>query len=479
MSELNRWIEQKNEEIRGGQGAIVRQELMELVRRQATSPIVRSEAPAIAALCRRTGIHLYALLILHRYVRPKAREPLDPSPVEILEYAGALAQIWAEEEAFALLKTVPVTLYPQVDLFRSFAHFQRWEYGSAVPLLERYIASPRLDDYARLIGKVNLSAALVTEMKCDEASDFLVTVLSEVEDYPLLKGNLLEISAQNLIHLRRFSEAREALEKSRSLLISSGSIDSFFVEKWLAILDLYENKPFNNSIAAEAKNRKQWETAREWDYHLGLTQNNRSILERCYFGTPFPKYRQRLKREARIEFAQNYEWIIGNPKGKRVLNLDGNSEDLKPGFLIHRLLKILASDFYRPHHWVSLHSKLFPGNYLNPISSGAVIHQLVKRARLWLSINHPALEIGESQSSYFLFSNCGTRIMVNLEPTSTRGDPYFILWKKSGRAHLSVKEAITLWKVERHTAIRIFNRMIGATQAVRDGAGPTTRYRLL
>ena len=477
------WIAARDQAIRAGATAETRALLLRRIGDRFNEPLAREQTLDLARLCRRTGLYLQSILLLHRYVRPSSRNPLPPTLPELTEYAGALAQIGAETEALEILRTLPSDSPPETLLFAAFAHFTRWEYSQAIPYLRKFISHPAATVYQRLIGQVNLAASLVIERQSKEATELLKKILLEAPpENRLLRGNLLEISAQNEIQQRNLPQAGSNLEEAARIFASGDLTDQFYLKKWQTILDSFSlkgnlRKNQFSELRALSKKLGHWETLRECDLYEGLEKSKRSHLERCYYGTPFRNYRERIRSESAFNFDRaSYDWSP-HQKGKPLLDLSESSER-KLGQIVDRLLKILASDFYRPLHWVSLHAQLFPGQFLNPRSSATVIHQAVKRTRQWLVKHAPEVELLEISSSYFLTSQRpgSIRVLSNSKPSAeVRIDQL----SKLGSKDHSARQCAEAWGIEKHTANRLINEMIAQGRLSRIGSGPGTRYRVI
>lgn len=125
----------------------------------------RLERLELARLARRAYLPGVAILLLRPWVRPSSARAMETEarPEETLEFASALIAVGARTEGVELLKSVDASRFPERDLFASFALFSSWDYASALPLLRRYTRHKGLSDYARLVGRANLAAALVHE----------------------------------------------------------------------------------------------------------------------------------------------------------------------------------------------------------------------------------------------------------------------------------------------------------------------------
>ncbi|MBS1985411.1 MAG: hypothetical protein JST16_14695, partial [Bdellovibrionales bacterium] len=225
-----------DEDIRAGRLVRARAQLRELLKKS----LARDVALRAAGLARRCGMPEQSLRLLAPTVRPSARSLVVASPDEIIEYAGALVAIGAHREALDLLASVPVARASEAALQRAFAHFAQWNYAAAIDCLQVYLRSDRIDAYRRLVGEVNLAAALVHERKDQPAQALLrrLLVQTEAPGFARLHANVLELAAQAAIERAAWTEAADYLERAQALLRGQGVRDAFYIEKWRAVLDL-------------------------------------------------------------------------------------------------------------------------------------------------------------------------------------------------------------------------------------------------
>jgi hypothetical protein len=417
------FIQTLEELVRGGRAGEARQ----ILRAQNLSQIPREGRKDLANLARRAGAPEIAIRILNPVVRPNEGKPESATDQEKAEYAVALINHGAVPEGLEILEALRPDTLPEALLYRSFGLFARWDYLEAIPLLKNYIKGP-LTDYQRLVGNVNLAAALIVEKKSGEAQKVLETALQESKrlNAHLLNGNCLELSAQLAIQREAFTDAKNHLERAADVLRRAGNIDEFFVKKWMAILAL-KKKPKSaeaalavRRIRSEAIKKSHWETVRDCDFYLSLCRSDSGLATHLYHGTPYEGFRRRIKAEApRQEIPAEYVWQLGRSPGDRIFDLERGREarrgdGIKVRQLPHRLLQALASDFYRPLRTATLFSILFQGEYFNPDNSPARIYQALSRLRIWLTETGIPLLIDESAGYFSLRSEKPYGILTRL-----------------------------------------------------------------
>lgn len=449
----------------------------------------RDQIAEVASLARRADLPDLALRLLNPIVRPDRRLPRMATPEEVAQYGACLAYVGAVEEALSLLKGVSMADEPQALLYQVFALVSHWRYGETIPLLERYLKLPKVKDYDRRIGAVNLAAAYTHERDFLKAGAILAKLRRETEKDKLwlLHGNCLELSAQVEILQRNWREANALLGRAELVLESAGGFDIFFVEKWRAIARLLATKKTTagfNRVRGEARRRGHWETLRDLDRYSALATHDRGLLAQVCFGTPFPAFAKRacLDFGEGAELPDSYEWRLQPGRGAVVIDVArgevvGARRSLKPGRLPHRLFSILASDFYRPFRIAAIHDRLFPGQHFNPVSGPYRVHQPIKLLRSSLKRLRWPIEI--SVGFGFSLSAIGP---CTLKVTRSGLDsPSAVLIEKlraaRGEAPLGCGEFCERLGLPRMTGLRRLREACEQGLMEREGRGPATIYK--
>ena len=348
---------------------------------------------------------------------------------------------------------------PQSLLFKVFALFAQWDYEKALPILDQLLLSLDSKEYLFIIAKVNRVAALAWCENFEEAQNELIPLmkLCEVQNYTLLLGNCYELNAQISLRTAKYTQAANQLQQAEQLLKSTESYDSFFVEKWKTILELYNTPNKNNDLQIEnmnifiekAKNFGHFETIRDCHLHLALATQNEEWKTRIYYGTPFEPYRKKI---AKLVFTKNLNGFISQSKKIHFLadtelyqckieNVSINNKTheyhqqrqpfnstLSPSLYspsifevqlelynsthAARIVQLLLSDFYRPWTITRLHQNLFPDRWYNPFSSPNLIHQCIHKARLYIESKEWPLKI-RHQSYHFKIEIIAPLILFN------------------------------------------------------------------
>ena len=205
-----------HELIRRGHGAEARTALRQLISRKVPRPLLAQ----VAALLRRADLPWLALRLLNPIVRPTGKAAGFATEKEKAEYAAALAVIGASKEALELLRSIDAKEVPERLLYEAFALMAQWDYQATVPLLTRYVGVSSLTNYQRLVGKVNLAAALVHERQHLKADYLLKQLLfdTSLRRLSLMHGIALEQAAQSCIYQKNWSGAARFLQQANSAL---------------------------------------------------------------------------------------------------------------------------------------------------------------------------------------------------------------------------------------------------------------------
>jgi tetratricopeptide (TPR) repeat protein len=481
-------LKQIDRMIRKGASAQAAQALKEI----RLNRLSRQDRLSVAQLARRSGLSGLAVTILNPVVRVDGRSTSGTEP-ERLEYAVALALVGAEAEALAILEKIDATRAPEALLYRCFALFPQWRYLEAIEPLRRFLpVAPT--EYQRLVGQVNLAAALIFANRYAEASDVLGPARENAENSEswLLLSNLLELSAQVDLNARRFAEAAEELEMAARLMKGVASADALYIEKWQLILALKKNGPESDTVRMllefrqRAERAESWETVRDCDFYLSQGLRDRALYIRLYHGTPYAEYRRKMAEEFKPDFEvpESSEWELGGGGASRTLDLRTGREDpgtasLKPGQLPHRLVECLASDSYRPFRTAELFARLFPDQYFHPESSVARVHQSVKRLRAWFDAQGVPLTIEEKGGHYRLVAQEPYSIRTYLAsgPRASEEVQLGSLRKEFEDREFSAREAAAALGISKRSATRALKWGVEEKRLEVREAGPLTRYR--
>ncbi len=464
--------------------------------------LTRPERLELSRLARRAYLPRVSILLLRPFVRPSSARVVESHPEEQLEFAAALIAAGARTEGVEILESLDPQKFPERDLFVSFALFSAWNYAAALPLLRRYSSHPALDPYARLVGQVNLAAALVHEREIREAA----VVLSELDasaragNHTLLLRNILKLDAERAIYARQFEHAEQCLAEAHAMSGKSPE-DDLYLEKWRAIAHVAGGDSTGlgalRRIREDALVLEEWEGVRDCDYHLSVYGKDLALGMKLYFGTPYSTYRSRLLRDfpdLHEALPDQYGWELQAPRGPhQEVWLEGaavcneSQSLLKTGQVLQRLFKALAADFYRPANLVELYSLVFPDQHYHPRTSTDSMHQALRRLRAFFADQDLPLRVSESRAHYCLQAESPVTLWVRSEnafpatPIGLERDLIQLeaLLPRVGAKEFTAQEAAAIWEVSRNWALNRIRKLHRQNLLERHGQGPQTRYRLV
>ncbi len=389
--------------------------------------IPRSHAFLLAEIAWRASYPLFALKLLHPIVYPQNAFVKLATDKEKINYASALINLGAVDEALEIFDNINFEVEPEALLRRSFALFKKWEYKEAIPLLNKYIQHPQITPYKRVIGKVNLAAALVDQCDWIKSQELLSEIKTEClkNSYLLLLGNCLELQAQVQIYQLRFAQAIVILKEAQKYLIDQKGSFSLFVEKWLAICQCFEKNDGESLkdlrlLKKKAFELSNWESVRDCELFEGLATENQELVKKVLLGTPHESYRQRVRRlyGKNIVSRGNYNLILGEnglAQPAKVFSPYESVHGCEPLYkkpLLLSLFVALTTDFYKPSHVGLLFQRIYPEEKFNPFSSPKRVLMLIRRLNKWFSINENSLRVQFKKSEFCLISNAEQPVCV-------------------------------------------------------------------
>lgn len=484
--------------IRDGRGDLAEASLEELI----SESVPREHAAAIARLARRGNVPKLGLQVLYPIVRPAPRVPCDATPAETAEYAACLIRIGALEDAYGLLCGIDEKAVPRVLLYKTLFLVARWNYRETISLMTRFIESDQIDRYDRMVGKVNLAAALLYEGQIGKAEPILKELLyqASLRRYNLVLARTLELVAELWIVRRKWDQALAFLEEAERRLEKSHGIDELVIKRYFVLVDYLRTGGDAASasrlslLRREAEKREQWETVRACDRHVAALTKDRALLAHLYFGTPFPYYRERLVSDLGIPpegIGREYVLKLGgsSPSPPTLDLFTGEWEAaaprvrarLAPGSIPHRLLVALASDFYHPARMASLHARVYPGDHYSPFASPPRLYDAMNRLRRWCRANGVPLVISESNGAYRLGASAPIALRFSeREGLGMKDGPILEQLKRAWPESLfSTQNAAELLSLSTSTVHRFLHRAIEARRIERVGKASTSVYRFL
>ena len=232
-----------------------------------------------------------------------------------------------------------------------------------------------------------------------------------------------------------------------------------------------------------------WEVLRDCDLYEATLTKNKEMIAKLYFGTPHENFRKRIQRlyGSEISFPKEYIWYpIGKPDVENcLLDIDlgidmRSGAKVRPGQLIHKLLLILTSDFYRPFKLQTVFSLLFANEFYNAVTSPHKIHDLVGRLGDWFKKNKIPMKVTNPRGEYLL---------VFLKPYGIKTKPFldfknpldaFIeqLKNKFNREWFISKDVVLLTGFSLAKVKRFLREAIALDKMNLAGQGKATKYSL-
>ncbi len=469
-------------EIVAGRAARVQEKVSALVR------LVKSRADrlALARLARRCGLPEISQRLLGPIVRGFGRKTYaDVTPSEKAEYAIALRGLGAVEEAIALLETVQDSGDPEPTFLLALSHFSHWNYRAAIPLLQKYLGHPAVGAYQRLVAETNLASALIHEGDLREAEKVLREVEQHAQagNFDYVLGKTLYFRAELEILAKNPDGAIRHLNTSRRYLAESSPIDRLLHRFWLAVADHQKEKSPSSrrelaSVRAEAQALNAPELVRNVDLQLGWLDRDATLFRKVYFGTPSESFRQRMTTlwPRGVENPDEYEWEITAGDSPRHLTATAQQKIFKVGTVPQRLFRALHSDFYRPLRIAELHSRIYPGEFYEPVSAPMRVKQALKILRQTLKDAKLPLIVAEFDGKYTLQSSKPFLLGLSSHAPQNREDEILRRLHEHFPAGFSAREAADRIGEPLRSLQRTLESAVKEKQLERTGRSSRIRY---
>ncbi len=485
-------LEKLEDAIKAGNLVLVHDALNQL----KPGEIPANEVVRYANIARRAGYHRMAIRLLYPIVRNKSKSGKSPSNLEKAEYAMALSRAGALAEAHALLDEIPAN-FPERLLYKAFSHFASWDYHLAIPLLKKYLEDESISHYQKTVAAINLADAYFTEGLYSEAQVLCNRLLEKLDSQKqkLNAGYLQQILGQIAVMEKDFEAATNHFSRVEELVGENHYRYYLYLRKWRAILQCLKKHTEPSSenllieVREEARRKNVWEVVREMDFYRAIIFSQRNLFWQVYFSTPYPHYRERmLKISGYAEVPPTtYDIPFNSDRGTptQIFNIPGGCDEskdisLKKGQLVHRLLVILASDFYRPFRVETLFSLLFPDELYNIKKSSYKVHDTMSRLRAWFLENGLPFSIDEDDSQYRLRVSEPHILRVQVAKSADSNIDAFVAELKMYFPHtpFKIQDVINLKSHPRSTAKWLLTRAVSEGLLDRVGQGRGVKYKL-
>ena len=464
-----------DEQVRKGRITEVRSRLRKL----SVSQPVERRLP-IAQLCRRVGLNEKALKVLSwKVIKPIPENlPLNHLP----EYALNLQRIGSVREAIRVLSRPGLNRIKGVQMSLAYCYMSLWDYEAALQAIERHIALD-LDSYQRAIAQVNQVACLITLQNWELAEGILKTLSPALKSngWHRLLANAHELKTQALIGLGKPDKAAMEIELGLHLLRAQGTHDSFFLQKWQAVIDASRTGEVGpiNKLKLKAKNKGLWETVRDLDYQSLRFNFDSTRRDYLYFGSRSPMFKRRIAEQFGLPEGDFY-W---NPHAttnvynlaKGILN---TKQVFKPGQKVHQTLTSLTADFYRPLSVGGLFSDLYPEQYFDIFSSPDRVHQVLKRTRQALSQHNLGIILSEVDGKYMAKATHSQSVVFDepYKPVSQFEARVIELKEHFLGEDFSAKQAAHQLNLSHSNTNRLLKKAVESDLLVKKSQGPKTKY---
>lgn len=387
--------------IRQGESVKVRQ----LCQALNFKKIPRTLVVEYAHIARRVGLVDLILKWLGPVVHAKKAFEQEASPQEKALYGLGLVRAGAFREAQQILEGISAEQDPQAAFYRASLYINQWNYRKAIPQLKKYIRDSAVLPYAKLVGRLNLCASLVSIRKLEAAEFEIGRLIKKLQlgKTELLRGNLLEVRSQLFFEKGEWAKALEDLESAEALLKKADPRSRLYVDKWKTIIHHKQMKVSTTLPSEEVNNFtklkeravaiQDWETLRDCDLNLALDTQDFELGLKVFWGSLFAPYKKRILElfENRLRPANEFLWI--SPLGRADSAFDLDLIDLAPTIQLKKFFFLMTRELYRPLRITELSDFLYPDEFFNPQSTPEKIHSLVLRARKWLESQGLPLKI--------------------------------------------------------------------------------------
>jgi tetratricopeptide (TPR) repeat protein len=472
-------------------------QVLEILNSVTRTPLPRELICPFADIAYRNGFLLLASKLLNPLVRPEAKLEVPATVKEKTIYAATLLYLGSYEEAIEILKQLDPKEDPEILLHRSFALFAYWKYAEAVPLLKKYIMTPSLNGYRRLVGEVNLAAAYVFSHQFEKADALLEELRTKTEplENRLLHGNCLELSAHLNILKKDFVAAKVFLDQASRVFNDNDSRYAFYVKKGYAIADIMTangNPKFLENLEKlrqEAVLLKQWESLRDFDMFEALATNNQLLLNKVLIGTPHTNYRKRLadlaNRKLHLPSVFKFEMKSNPGKENKTLyiseGIGSNGQSLVRRPVLHLLLEGLFLDLYKPAKLGFLFLHVFPGERFNPTTSPSRLYGAVHNLNIWLRNTETPLHIKVQDGEFHLEATDGLTVFIHRrrgKESISAADLKKLHTIVGGRSFKTI-EAVQFLELSKPTIFSLLKRGLKEKRLLKIGQGRSTLYRFI
>ncbi len=451
----------------------------------------------LARIARRLNHPVLALKIINPSVRADLPNDRPPNEKERIVHAATLTSLGCLSEAEQILNAVNPDVEPDALINLAFIKFRKWEYGEARPLLKRYLQSKAIDEYSRIVGLVNLAAALIADSKESDAIPLLETIteVTKSKSYWLLFGNALELQAQTQISKGEYDLALQTLAQAAEILRPINEMYYFFVVKWQRIVECRMNPLSPEKLAAlsalrhPAVTNGYWEGLRDIGLHVAIAKRSEREVHEVLWGTPYKQFHRRAEKfwGARILLGTKGDFPVESTAqgfGLKPLLFDPHDfvdpkmRDLEMQPTLAKGLAILSTDRYRPVRLGALFYELYPNEHFDPFSSPLRVNNVIFRLRRLLKDARVPLGIKVKDNDIQLFAVASNVRLTCRRRRTNRNDGFLELARHHfiGRG-FTLTEFCSVSGMSRSFCLRILRNGIQRKIIESVGMGRACRYK--
>ncbi|MGZ5279615.1 MAG: hypothetical protein ACXWC9_06725 [Pseudobdellovibrionaceae bacterium] len=446
--------------------------------------------PHLARIANRNQAYVLGLRILYPVIREDREKIAEASPEALNIYATSLMWIGALEESQKTLHRIKG--HTDSLLTEAFVNFAQWDYLKSIPLLTKYVNSSTISPYQKLVGQINLLAALIAIGKLNEAKEIfepLITELNANPNYQLLTGNCLELRSQIEILENNFERALFYLDQSEKCLAEQPGRYLLYVNKWRALAKLEMNPGDTDAeadllkVKTEATQLKNWETIRDCDFHLARLQRDQNQIQQILLGTPYEGYHNRVQYLFGLSLneSRNLEYCPGHAslEPSRVgLDLNAISENSFLKSTSWPLLQIMTKDIYKPPRMGVVFSGLYKQESFDPFTSPQRVRNSVFRFNEWAEKEKCEFRIQIENGDFQLKGPAGVSVICTQRERSIAG------WQASlkvfkmqneSRSFTTNDVALALGITQR-SALHLLQKALASKKIQKLGRGKNSRY---
>lgn len=469
--------------------------LEQLVRTFQAQEIPRTLVVRYANLLRRMGGTKHALRILNPVVRNDTEKPTID---EVIEYASCLTRLSLVDESIALLSKIDNEPKPEIQYELAAAYVAKWDYSKAIPYLKKYLSFTELSPYKICVGEINLAAAFIYTNELEKADSLLKKLLTKIQqyDFKLLWGNVLELQGEIAFINREFDRSMDLFRESGEKLQSSNPRYLLYIDKWKVISKMLKENGTKTSLLECAGLRKKaaelrdWNSLREIELYRALVTNDSEAIANLYYGVPYPEYRKRIlsiwAKPLKVNGSHERRIGPGMVKIKKIFDVAAGKDlftdcQLKPGQTLHRLVQVLATDFYSPFSTTKIFSLVFKDSFFNPVTSPQQVYEIVKRLNEWFVENKIPLIVTRGKWGYRLRAEEAYFLRLQIDSEfRTKIDDFIESLENYGLVeNFSVSMVEEKTGLARRTATRLLSDGVAAGKLLREGRAQSTKYSLV